>query len=173
MNSRTFILAILGFFAYMAVQAFVLKNVVIFGSAFAFLYVIYILIFPLEIKTIPLMLVSFLLGFSIDIFYDSLGMHTASLVLVAFLRKSWLKVHTPTGGFDDNTDPTVLNMGFGWFLTYALPLILIHHLAFFYIDNLGTDLYIPVIVKAVSSAVFTFILGVIVQMLFYKKKRGI
>jgi hypothetical protein len=173
MNSRNFTFAIIGFFIYLAVQVFVLKNVVLFGSAFAFLYVIYILVFPLEIKTIPLMLLSFLLGFSIDIFYDSMGMHTASLVLVAFLRKSWLNVHTPTGGFDDNTPPTVLNMGFGWFLTYALPLILIHHLAFFYIDNLGTDLYIPVVLKAASSTLFTFVLGVIIQMLFYKKKRGI
>jgi hypothetical protein len=119
------------------------------------------------------MILSFLLGFSIDIFYDTLGMHTASLVLVAFLRKSWLNVHTPTGGFDDNTQPTVLNMGFGWFITYALPLIIIHHLTFFFIDYLGTDFYLPVIVKAFSSAVFTFMLGIIAQMLFYNKKRGI
>lgn len=173
MNSKNFILSILGFFLYFAVQVFVLKNVVLFGTAFSFLYVIYILIFPLEIKTIPLMILSFLLGLSIDIFYDTLGMHTASLVLVAFVRKSWLNVHTPTGGFDDNTQPTVLNMGFGWFITYALPLIIIHHLTFFFIDYLGTDFYLPVIIKAFSSAVFTFMLGIIAQMLFYKKKRGI
>jgi len=173
MNSRNFIFSILGFFLYFAVQVFVLKNVVLFGTAFSFLYVLYILIFPLEIKTIPLMIISFLLGFSIDMFYDTLGMHTASLVLVAFLRKSWLNVHTPTGGFDDNTQPTVLNMGFGWFVTYALPLIFVHHLTFFFIDYLGTDFYLPVIIRTFSSVVFTFMLAIIAQMLFYKKKRGI
>jgi len=119
------------------------------------------------------MIISFLLGFSIDMFYDTLGMHTASLVLVAFLRKSWLNVHTPTGGFDDNTQPTVLNMGLGWYMTYALPLIFIHHLTFFFIDYLGTDFYLPVIIRTFSSVVFTFMLGIIAQMLFYKKKRGI
>jgi len=173
MNSKNFVFSIVSFFLYFAIQVFVLKNVVLFGTAFSFLYVIYILIFPLEIKTIPLMIISFLLGFSIDMFYDTLGMHTASLVLVAFLRKSWLNVHTPTGGFDDNTQPTVLNMGFGWFLTYALPLIFIHHLTFFFIDYLGTDFYLPVIIRTFSSVVFTFMLGIIAQMLFYKKKRGI
>ncbi|HSJ68040.1 MAG TPA: hypothetical protein VK921_10215 [Anditalea sp.] len=173
MNSRNFIFSIFGFFLYFAVQVFVLKNVVLFGTAFSFLYVIYILIFPIEIKTIPLMVISFLLGLSIDIFYDTLGMHTASLLVVAFLRKSWLNVHTPTGGFDDNTQPTVLNMGLGWFITYSLPLIFIHHLTFFFIDYLGTDFYLPIIIRTFSSMVFTFMLGIIAQMLFYKKKRGI
>ncbi|QDH78797.1 rod shape-determining protein MreD [Echinicola soli] len=173
MNSRTVIASIGGIFLYFIIQVLVLKNLVLFGVAFCFLYAIYLLLLPIEIKTIPLMVIAFVLGFSIDIFYDSLGIHTASAVMMAFFRKPWLTVITPTGGYDTNTPPTLLNMGIGWFLVYSLPLILLHHLTFFLIDNLGTSLYIPMIYKTLSSTVFTFIIGMIVQVLFYKKRRGI
>jgi len=173
MNSKIIISSIIGFFVYFLVQAFVLKNLVVFDMAFCFLYVYYILLLPIELKSIPLMLIAFLLGFTIDVFYDSLGMHTASLVALAFLRNTWIKVIIPTGGYDDNVQPSVLNMGLGWFFTYSVPLILLHHFIFFYIDNLGTDLYLPVVNRSLSSATFVWILGLMVQMLFYKRRRGI
>ena len=173
MNSKIIISSIIGFFVYFLVQAFVLKNLVVFDMAFCFLYVYYILLLPIELKSIPLMLIAFLLGFTIDVFYDSLGMHTASLVALAFLRNTWIKVIIPTGGYDDNVQPSVLNMGLGWFFTYSVPLILLHHFIFFYIDNLGTDLYLPVVNRSLSSAAFVWILGLMVQMLFYKRRRGI
>ncbi len=34
--------------------------------------------------------VAFFLGFFVDIFYDSLGLHALSLVLVAYVRNYWL-----------------------------------------------------------------------------------
>src|SRR5690606_14189490 len=126
-----FFSSISGFFAYLVAQVFLLKNLVIFDVAFCFLYVLYILLLPLEIKTIPLMIMAFLLGFSIDIFYDSLGMHTASLLAMAFIRNTWIGMIVPTGGYDENVQLSVLNMGIGWFLTYSLPLIFLHHLIFF------------------------------------------
>jgi len=173
MNSKTIILSIIGLIFYFLIQILVLKNLVLFGMAFCFLYVIYLLLLPIEIKTIPLMILAFILGFGIDIFYDSLGLHTSSAVMLAFLRRPWIQLITPTGGYDPNTPPNLLNMGLGWFLTYSIPLILAHHLTFFFIDNIGTYSYIPMIYKTLSSTLFTFILGVIVQVLFYKKKRGI
>lgn len=173
MNSKIIISSIKAFFVYFIVQVFVLKNLVVFDSAFCFLYVFYILLLPLEIKAIPLMLISFVLGISIDTFYDSMGMHTAGLVAMAYVRNKWVQVIIPTGGYDDNVEPSILNMGFGWFFTYSLPLILLHHFIFFYIDNLGTDLYLPLVNRTVSSVAFALILGIMVQMLFYKRRRGI
>nr|WP_215225907.1 rod shape-determining protein MreD [Echinicola shivajiensis] len=173
MNSKTIFTSIIGLALYFLIQILVLKNLVLFGMAFCFLYVIYLLLLPIEIKTIPMMLLAFILGFGIDIFYDSMGLHTGSAVMMAFLRRPWIQLITPTGGYDSNTPPNLLNMGMGWYLTYSLPLILVHHLTFFFIDNIGTNLYIPMIYKTLSSTVFTFIIGVIVQVLFYKKSRSI
>ncbi|EKB47429.1 hypothetical protein [Cecembia lonarensis] len=173
MNSNRIILLIGGFFLYLIIQVLLLKNIVVFGLAFCFLYVLYILLLPLEMKTIPIMLVAFVLGMGVDLFYDTLGMHTASLLALAFLRNSWLKLLTPTGGYDENLQPSMLNMGFGWFTYYSLPLILLHHFIFFYIDQLGTNLFLAGVQKVIASTIFVFVMSIIVQLMFYRRRRGI
>ena len=163
----------ISFFIFFLIQVFILKDLVLFGYSFCFLYVFFILSLPHEVPTIPLLLIGFFLGLLIDLFYDSLGMHAASTVLLAFFRNPWIKVIMPTGGYDDNVPPTILNMGLGWYLFYCLPLILLHHFLFFYIDTLGTQLYLPLVTRVLSSMAFTFLLGTIIQAIFYKKERGI
>ena len=133
--------------------------------------VFFLLSLPNEVPTIPLLLIGFFLGLFIDLFYDSFGIHAASTVFLAFVRNTWIKVIMPTGGYDDNVPPTLLNMGLGWYLFYSLPLILLHHFIFFYIDSLGTHLYLPLVIRVLSSMAFTFLLGTIVQAIFYKKER--
>src|SRR5690606_40385533 len=90
MNNKAIFPSIISFFVYFLVQVFVLKNLVLFDTAFCLLYVFYILLLPLELKSIPLMLIAFALGLGIDIFYDTLGFHTASLVAIAFVRNTWI-----------------------------------------------------------------------------------
>ncbi|UJP66066.1 rod shape-determining protein MreD [Mongoliitalea daihaiensis] len=173
MNSQKIFYLILGFFIYLIVQVLLLKNMVIFGMIFCFLYVLYLLLLPLEMKIVTMLLISFVLGISVDIFYDTMGIHTASLLVIGFIREQWIKLLTPTGGYDEDLQPTFLNMGFGWFLTYSLPLFFIHHFIFFSIESWGTDLFIPVIQKTASSAIFVFIISIIVQLLFYRRRRGV
>lgn len=164
---------VVGFFLFLIVQVLILKNLVIFGIAFCFLYVLYILLLPLNMKTVQALLIAFVLGMGVDLFYDTMGVHTASLLLVAFVRKKWIQSITPTGGYDDDIQPTLLNLGIGWFLIYSLPLILIHHTLFFYIENIGTNLFFSIVQKVIASAVLLLIMSIIVQLLFYSKKRGI
>lgn len=146
---------------------------VLFGSAFCFLYILYLLLLPVESKTVPTLFIAFGMGMVVDLFYDTLGIHTASILVIAFIRKFWLNVLTPTGGYDENLQPSMLNMGFGWFVTYSIPLILLHHSLFFYIESLGTNLFLPVVQKTIASAIFVFIMSIIVQLLFYRRRRGI
>ncbi len=161
------------FIMYLIIQVFVLKDLVLFGDAFCFLYVYAILLVPLEIKTVPLMLLGFLMGLVMDVFYDTPGMHAAGTVLLAFLRNPWIKVNTPRGGYDDNVPPTLLNMGLAWSTAYTLPLVLIHHTCFFYIDFMGTSFSHSLVIRILSSVLFTYVLAAIVQLLFYTKKKGI
>ena len=158
---------------YLLFQILVLKNLVLFGVAFCFLYVIYIILLPLDLKTIPVLLISFFIGLGVDLFYDTLGIHTASLLLIAFLRHRWLMVLVPTGGYEDDLQPSLLNMGFGWFLSYSTPLVLVHHILFFYIESLGTDLFITSLQKIIASVIFVLVMSIIVQLLFYRRRRGI
>ncbi|MCS4433936.1 rod shape-determining protein MreD [Aquiflexum gelatinilyticum] len=173
MNSIRVISILLSGFLYLLFQILVLKNLVLFGTAFCFLYVTYIILLPLDIKTIPVLLISFFLGIGVDLFYDTLGIHTAALLVIAFIRHRWLLVLVPTGGYEDDLQPSMLNMGLGWFLSYSVPLVLIHHVLFFYIESLGTDLFLTSLQKVIASVIFVLVMSIIVQLLFYRRRRGI
>jgi hypothetical protein len=173
MNSLRIISILLTGFLYLVFQVLVLKNLVLFGTAFCFLYVTYIILLPLDLKTIPALIISFVLGMGIDFFYDTLGIHTASLLVIAFVRHRWLLILVPTGGYEDDLQPSLLNMGLGWFLSYSIPLLLIHHALFFFIESLGTDLFFTSVQKIIASVIFVLVMSIIVQLLLYRRRRGI
>lgn len=155
------------------VQLFLLKNVALFGVAFGFIYLLPILILPSSIKTIPLMLIAFLMGFVLDVFYETIGMHTAAITFLAFLRLVWLRLTISSGGYDDEIEPSLSEIGLGKFISYSFPLIFLYSLTFFAADQWGSGAYFRVIYKSILSALFTGLLIIIVQLLFFKRRRGI
>ena len=173
MNFRNLISFILLILILGLFQILFLKNLALFGIAFCFVYLVGILSIPLQIRAVPLLLISFGIGLVIDIFYDTLGLNAAAATFLAFLRPYWLKILRPNGGYDDSTQPTLQEMGIGWFISYSLPLIFAFCLIFFIADQWGTGTFIGVVNKSLFSSIFTLVLAIIVQLLFFKRRRGI
>ena len=169
MSNKTYISVIISFFLYVLFQALLLKNFILFDTAFCFLYIAFILLLPLEIGPLVLMIVAFAVGFIIDLFYDSIGVNAAACVLIAFLRPYWLKTITPRGGYEEIEIPNLKTMDFGWFLTYSLPLVFIHHFTLFFLESGGFTLFWFTLSKVFFSTILTFFVIVLTQYLFYKK----
>lgn len=173
MNFRNLITTVFLVISLCVVQILLLKNVALFGVAFCFIYLLAILSFPISMRSFPLILISFGLGLLIDVFYDTLGLHAAAATLLAFLRPYWLKAISPNGGYDDTNKPTLPEMGIGWYISYSLPLVFAFSLMFFIADQWGTGGLFGVLNKSLFSSIFTVILAIIVQLLFFKRRRGI
>ncbi len=173
MNIRNLIFDFLLVIILVLVQIFLLKNLAVFGVAFGFLYVLGILILPISLRPIPLMLIAFFTGLMVDVFYETIGMHTASATFLAFIRPLWLKAISPTGGYDEGDEPTMNQMGFRWFVSYALPLYFAYSLVFFTIDHLGVGNFFGALNKSLFSSIFSMLLAILVQVLFFKRRRSI
>lgn len=169
--TRSGIFQFLAFFLYVLVQVLLLKNLVLFKSSFCFLYVAFILLLPIEFNSLLLMLAGFVMGFSIDIFYDSLGMHAFALIVVSYLRNYWLATITPQGGYDSGSIPAIANYGWQWFLVYTLPLLFVHHFVLFFVEASGFDLFWYTMLKVISSVVFTLTAILILQYLSPARRR--
>src|SRR5687768_16574288 len=137
--NRSLIISIVSFFLFLLFQVLLFKKLELFNTAFCFLYIAFILLLPAETNPLALMLVGFGLGLLVDTFYDRQGMHAAATVAVAFLRNYWLGLITPQGGYDGGSVPTLATNGLIWFLSYATPLVLIHHVILFFIEAGGFD----------------------------------
>lgn len=164
--SRISIVQVISFFIYLLYQVLILKNIVLFNTAFCFLYVAYLLFLPVETNPLILMLAGLIMGISIDVFYDSMGLHAFACVLVMYLRNYWLSLITPQGGYDSNATPSIAVHGIQWFLVYTIPLVFLHHFALFFIEAGGFSMFWFTLWKVITSTLFTTLITVIVQFLF-------
>jgi hypothetical protein len=168
---RSGIVHIILFFVYILVQVMLLKNLVLFDSAFCFLYIVFILLLPFEMSAMMTIVIGFITGLTIDIFYDSMGLHAFATVLISYLRNYWLSVITPQGGYDAGNSPTLAANGVQWFLVYAIPLVFIHHLVLFFLEATGFEMFWYTMLKIIGSLLFTMIVIVFLQLLVPQRRR--
>jgi hypothetical protein len=169
--TRISIQHIILFFVYLLYQVMILQNVVLFHSAFCFLYVLYLLLLPVELNPLALMGIGFVMGFAVDMFYESIGLHAFASVMVMYLRTYWLNSLTPSGGYDTTSVPSLSVNGMQWFLIYAVPLIFLHHALLFFLEAGGFGMFWYTLWKVLTSTIFTTVVILIAQFLFPGRRR--
>lgn len=158
------------FIIVVLVQVLVLKNIELGMFLNPFLYVLFILMLPFETPRSLLLLLGFVTGLTIDMFYDTMGMHAAATVFMAFCRPSVLKLFSPRDGYEFGVKPTVQYLGVPWFISYAGILIVLHHVALFYIEVFRfSDLFFTLL-RALTSSAATLVLVTVSQFLFYRTR---
>lgn len=163
---------ILRFVILILIQGLVLNQVTLLGGQMLpFLYVLAILMLPIETPVWLVLLISFLTGASIDMFTNTLGMHISASLLLAILRKPVLSLLSPREGYEMGTRPRIDSLGISWFLSYAGLLILAHHSWLFYLELFRFSQFFSTLFRVILSSTFTLLLCVLVQYLFYFKKR--
>lgn len=160
----------IGFFVYLLVQVMILKNAVLFHTAFCFMYVGFLLRLPVETNRLTQLILGFLLGLLVDVFYDSLGLHVMASVLIMFLRPYWLTMLTPQGGYDAGAIPGLTQTTFQWFAVYTLPLVFLHHSVLFFTEAGEIDYFWLTFGKVAASSLYTTLVLVIIEMLFPGRK---
>jgi rod shape-determining protein MreD len=151
-------------------QVFLLKNITLYNLSTPYFYILFILLLPFEIPNALLFVLAFILGLTIDAFYDTPGLHAASCVLLAFVRILFISITVQKDGFDNEPEPTMSAMGFRWFFTYALILTLFHHFFLFNLEVFRFSEIPYTLSRFVLSSIFTVFLMLLTGFLFYRRK---
>lgn len=160
---------ILRFVIFVLLQVLVMKNLHLGRYIILLPYVMFILLLPFETPKQLVLIFSFITGITIDMFYDTPGMHAAASVILGFSRGLLLPVISPRDGYEVNQKPTIQYMGRAWFITYALTLIFIHHFFFFFIEVFRFSEFFRTLTRVVLSTAGTFAFSYLIQFLFYRK----
>jgi rod shape-determining protein MreD len=152
------------------VQVFLLKNISLYNLATPYLYILFILLLPFKTPNVLLFGLAFIIGLTIDAFYDTPGLHAAACVILAFVRIVFINLTVPKEGFDSEPEPTLSIMGFRWFFTYVLTLTLFHHFFLFSIEAFSFSEVQYAISRFLLSSLFTIFLILISGLLFYRRK---
>ena len=163
MTPKSIVSQVLIFVFYLLLQIFFVRQLVLFDYAFCFVYVASIILLPFEINKITLILLGFVAGMTVDVFYNTIGANAASMTLIAFVRPAVIGVLAPQRGYDERQTLSLNSMGLSWFITYATTLIFIHHFVLFLLEASDWGLFFPVMLKVICSTIFTTIIVVIIQ----------
>ncbi len=169
--NRNILILIISLVVLVPLQVFVFRNFVFFNLGFCFIYLLFLLSLPRELSIGLGMVIALIIGLVIDLFYQTIGIHAAAGVLLMFLKPYWLNVNTPRSGYEVNYLPVIPNYGLGWFIVYALPLVLVYSLTVLFIEAGNTGLFWMILSKALITTVITLFFVIILQYLFYSKAR--
>lgn len=168
MNSLLFS-NIIRFIALVLLQVLICNQMNFLGSINPYIYILFILIYPVKNNRLSFIFISFVLGILIDIFMDTGGAHAAASVTIAYMRPVFLKFSFGAAyeyqaiKFNDaDLLPRVI---------YFTLLILIHHFILFILIIFDNSKAGMVVSNALSTGLFTLFLALTLTALFSRKEK--
>jgi hypothetical protein len=166
----TIITNLFRFILLVMIQVLFLKNIGYYNLATPYLYVLFILLLPFEIPNFLLFFLSFLIGITVDVFYDTLGLNAAACSLLALVRILFISVTVQKDGFDNEPEPRLGLMGFRWFFFYAIILTFFHHLVLFALEAFRFSDLPFILLRALLSSLLTLVLILVAEFIFFRRK---
>jgi len=160
---------IVRFLVVILFQVLVMDNVMINGYMIPYVYLLFILLMPFETPRWTQLILGFLLGFGIDLFLNTPGMHTAATVLVAFIRPYLLDLLAPRDGYDTDSFPRIHYYGFLWFLKYTLIIVVIHHFLLFYLEVFQLKDFLSTLLRVILSSILSTSTIILSQYFVFRK----
>lgn len=158
---------IIRFIVLVLVQVLLLNYINFLGFINPFVYILFILVYPINGNKTLLIFLSFLLGLTIDIFGDSGGVHAAASVFIAFIRPLILKF---AFGVSYEYNMVKINkVPLTERLVYIMLMVFIHHLLLFSLEIFSLSHILLILKSAVFSGIFSTIVILCTLLLFSRK----
>lgn len=149
------------------IQIFFLYDVNVLGLITPMVYLYLIIQLPFNTPLILMILYSFLVGFVIDGFYNTGGMHTIPTLFIGFIRPIVLSIIVPQKGFDLGGSISIYTWNTFRLAILIFSLTFIHHFILFSIEALNFSGVIIIFFRALLSALVSMMFMFI--FLFFKK----
>jgi len=150
------------FILLLLLQVIIFKRIQIDWSILSFghviIYPLWVMLAPIKIPKSVLLIGAFIMGLTIDMFYDSPGVHAAALVFTAFLRDFILKIIEPDKGYNIDRAISLKQLGFLWFISYAGIFMLIHLFFYFSVEAFSFIYMYEIIMSTFISLIISVII---------------
>lgn len=157
------------FILLVGLQVSVLNHINFLGYINPYVYILFIMLFPIKNNRTLFIFLSFLLGLTIDIFSDSGGIHAAACVSIAYVRPVILKFSFGTV-YEYQTikfDTAEFSSKF----IYIIIMTVIHHFILFSLEIFNISKVILTFQKTLFSSIFTIILCIMITIIFSRKTK--
>lgn len=167
MNSGYF-LNIIRFILLVLVQVLVFNRLNFFGFINPMVYILFLYWYPIKENRAAFIGLGFLLGISIDFFSDTMALHAASTITIAYLRPAIMRF---VFGINYEFQSFKLsNATKAQQFTFLALLILVHHLVYFSLEIFSVANIMLIVKRVLSIGLASLILCLLFSTLFSVNK---
>ena len=149
-------------------QIVIVNNIDLSTYVNPYIYVVFIIGLPYNTKPWIVLVLSLLLGMTMDSFSSLPGPHIAATVLMGYVRRFYLIFSTNKDDLSTKIEPSISTKGPIGFLVYALIMVFIHHFVLFYLEAFSFNQFFSTLARVFFSTIFTILLIGLGQLLFYR-----
>lgn len=169
--NKDIIVGFIHFFVIAAFQVFILDGVHLLGYINPLIYLWFILMLPTNTPKWAVLLLSFSMGFVIDIFSGYIGFHCAVLTFIGFIRPLFINIFFSGKEIESNLRPSIAEMGLSTFLPYLAFLVFIHHFLYFSFEIFSFSEFFKTLLRIFLSSITTILLILLFDFLFFRKRK--
>jgi rod shape-determining protein MreD len=161
------------FFFILFIQVFILNKIPpLHQFVVPYFYFLFILWLPFKTRRWVILLVGFLLGFTVDMFYKTPGLHTSASVLIAYLRPFVINLLLPKEATEwGNEEPNRVSMGALPFTTYVILLTIFHNLYLIFLEWMQFGSFLYFLGKLIATSLVSLLLILISELLVNRRTR--
>ncbi len=121
-------------------QVFFFNAISLFDMAYAFVYVMVLLLLPLDWNFKILITVAFLIGLLLDFTNLKLGIHAFTSTLIVTIRSWWIDIITPQINPVEKPNFKPYTQSLSWIVSYFTPLVFLYALIYHILSDLHFSL---------------------------------
>lgn len=163
---------ILRFVVVIFLQIFVCNYINLFGFVTPALYLLALLLLPLELPKSVQYVIGFFTGLIIDMFTHTLGVNAAAGVIVMFVRPYVVRLLNGRGAVEgvDRPEPGIKD--FKWIFTYVLLLSFLHQFMSVMLETSSFRNFGHTLLSILCNTAFTAFVILCVEYIFFPTKRN-
>ena len=168
MNSAV-IMSFVRFFLLLTAQIVIFNNIDLFGYINPCPYILFIILFPVNGNKQLLIVTSFLLGITMDLFSNSGGVHATASLILAYLRPSIFKFsfglsyEYQTIKINDSLTPERFS--------FLLLSVVIHQFTLFILEVFQISSLWDILIRTIIGTLFTLLICIVLIYIFKPSKR--
>ena len=157
------------FILLLAFQILIFNNLNFLGYINPYPYILFIILYPVNGNKTGLLLASFFLGLTLDMFCNSGGVHAAASLLLAYYRPYIFKF---SFGLSYEYQTVKLNDVLTTErFSFLLIAVVFHHFVLFLLEIFRFTFLFEVILKTIVSTLFTLLICILIIYLIKPNKR--
>lgn len=162
---------IIRFVVLVTAQVLLVNHIRLGGYVHPYIYLIFVMLLPLNTQGWQLLLSGFGIGLVIDLFMGTLGMHAGATTLMAFCRPAIVRIVSGSQKLEMNREPNINQLGFPWFLRYTFVMVLVHNFTYFMLEGFSFHLVGQALLRILISVPVSVFLIIVIMYLFSPTKK--